>query len=217
MSTDSEFRFLLFTNPPGPPCRLGQPDALLDQWRQWVDQYRPDVVVYLGRVDLMDQDYDGTWTAIGNPGFDRFLQSQLGQGVSILGSQGARVVLMTSPYYDSTIQGGGAAVPEDAPARVAADDRILGQVTAARPGVTLFPLGKVVTPDGRYQQVVDGVNVRCADGVHFSVDAGLVVAPRLLPLLVALGHSAHVAPATDPPAVPPSTPGWYDKLQCGQR
>jgi hypothetical protein len=217
VTTDSVFRFLLFTNPPGTPCRLGQPDALLDQWRQWVDEYRPDVVVYLGRVDLMDQDYDGTWTSIGSPGFDRFLQSQLGQGVSILGSRGARVVLMTSPYYDSTIQGGGAAVPEDSPARVATDDRILEQVTSTSPGVTLFPLGKVVTPEGRYQQVVDGVNVRCADGVHFSVDAGQVVAPRLLPLLVALGHSARVTTVTDNPPVPASTPRWYDKLQCGQQ
>ena len=60
VSTDSTFRFLLYTNPPGSPCQLGKPDALLDLWRQWVDQYRPDVVVYLGRVDLMNQDYDGS-------------------------------------------------------------------------------------------------------------------------------------------------------------
>jgi len=217
VSTDSVFRFLLYTNPPGTPCQVGKPEALLDQWRQWVDQYRPDVVLYLGRVDLMDQDYDGTWTAIGSPGFDRFLQGQLRQGVSILGSQGARVVLVTSPYYDSTIQGGGAAVPEDAPARVVMDDRILEEVTVASPGVTLFPLGGLVTPGGRYQQVVDGVNMRCDDGVHFSAEAGEVVAPRLLPLLVTLGHAARVAPVADTPPVPAAVPPWYEKLQCGQR
>jgi peptidoglycan/LPS O-acetylase OafA/YrhL len=220
VSTDSVFRFLLYTNPPGSPCALGKPAALLDQWQQWVDRYRPDVVVYLGRVDLMNQDYDGSWTSIGDPAFDTFLQSQLGRGVAILGSRGARVVLMTSPYYDSTVQGGGVAVPEDAPGRVTVDDRILAAVTSAHPGVTLFPLGKVVTPTGRYQQDVDGVDMRCDDGVHFSADAGLVLAPRLLPLLVQLGHSARVDPvpdaAPDPAPVPAPVPDWYEKLQCGQ-
>jgi peptidoglycan/LPS O-acetylase OafA/YrhL len=217
VTTDSEFQFLLYKNAPGPPCRIGRPDALLDQWRQWVDEYRPDVVVYLGRVDLMDQDFDGSWTSITSPGFDRFLSSQLNRGVSILSSQGARVVLMTSPYYDSTIQTGtGVTVPEDSPARVVDDDRILEQVTRSHRGVSLFPLGQVVTPGGQYRQDVDGVNMRCDDGVHFSADAGVVVAPRLLPLLVRLGHAAQVMSLTDPPPPPPPVPAWYDKLQCGQ-
>jgi peptidoglycan/LPS O-acetylase OafA/YrhL len=215
VSTDSTFRFLLYTNPPGSPCEIGKPNALLDQWRQWVDEYRPDVVIYLGRVDLMNQDYDGSWTSIGSAAFDTFLQSQLNRGVAILGSRGAKVVLMTSPYYDSTIQAGGVSVPEDDPARVTIDDRILGAVTSAHPGVTLFPLGKVVTPTGRYQQDVDGVDMRCDDGVHFAADAGLVLAPRLLPLLVHLGHSARATTLTDPPPIPAPVPGWYDKLQCG--
>jgi peptidoglycan/LPS O-acetylase OafA/YrhL len=216
VSTDSTFRFLLYTNPPGTPCALGKPNALLDLWQRWVDQYRPDVVVYLGRVDLMNQDYDGSWTSIGNPAFDSFLQGQLNRGVSILGSRGAKVVLMTSPYYDSTIQAGGVTVPEDAPGRVTMDDRILSAVTSAHPGVSLFPLGKVVTPNGQYQQDVDGIDMRCDDGVHFSAEAGLVLAPRLLPFLVRLGHSAQVTVAADPVPVPAVVPGWYQKLQCGQ-
>jgi len=216
VSTDSTFRFLLYTNPPGSPCELGKPNALLDMWQQWVDQYRPDVVVYLGRVDLMNQDYDGSWTSIGDPAFDSFLQSQLNRGVSILGSRGAKVVLMTSPYYDSTIQAGGVSVPEDAPGRVTMDDRILSAVISAHPGVSLFPLGKVVTPTGQYQQDVEGVDMRCDDGVHFSADAGLVLAPRLLPFLIRLGHSVQVTAASDPVPVPAVVPGWYQKLQCGQ-
>ena len=217
VSTDSEFRFLLYDNPPGKPCQAGRPDAVLDQWRTWVDEYRPDVVVYLGRIDLMDQQYGGSWTSIENAPFDRFLQSQLGQGVSILGGRGARVVLMTSPYYDSTGQGNGAGMPEDSPARVVRDDQILEKVTSSHPGVTLFPLGNVVTPGGRYSQDVDGVDMRCDDGVHFSVGAGEVVAPRLLPLLVHLGHSAHVTTTTttDSPPDPLAIPPWYQKLHCG--
>lgn len=215
LTTDSDFRLLLFTGTPGPPCQLGRPAALLGMWQQWVDEYRPDVVVYLARVDLLTQDFDGTWTSIGNPSFDAFLDGQLRQGVSVLASRGARVVLMTSPYYDSTVQSGGS-VPEDSPARVAVDDQILAQVSAQSPGVTVFPLASVVTPGGRYQQDVDGVDVRCADGVHFGAMAGQVVAPRLLPVLVDLGRSAIVPAASHPPPAPPLVPGWYDQLPCDQ-
>jgi lysophospholipase L1-like esterase len=123
---------------------------------------------------------------------------------------------MTSPYYDSTVQTGGAMVPEDTPARVVEDDRILEQVTKSHHDVTLFPLGNLVTPGDQYHQDVDGVNMRCEDGVHFSADAGEVVAPRLLPLLARLGHSAKVTSVPDPPPVPAPVPAWYDKLQCGQ-
>jgi peptidoglycan/LPS O-acetylase OafA/YrhL len=216
VTTDSEFRFLGYTVPPGSPCRLGQPGALLDQWRKWVDEYRPQVVVYLSRVDLMNQELDGEWTSIGHPAFDRFLQDQLRRGVSILGSQGARVVLLTSPYYYSSIQEGGPAAPEDAPGRVSLDDRILEQVSAAGAGVTLFPLGNLVSPGGQYTQDVDGVDMRCGDGVHFSAVAGAVIAPRLLPLLVHLAGTAHVPASVPDPPLPSVIPHWYDQLQCGQ-
>jgi peptidoglycan/LPS O-acetylase OafA/YrhL len=215
VSTDSDFRFLAYSNPPGAPCRAGRPEALLDRWRQWVNEFRPGVVVYLGRVDLMDQNFGGAWTSIGHPAFDRFLQSQLRLGISTLGARGARVVLMTSPYYDSTAQSGGASVSEDSPARVVLDDRILEQVSTSEPGVSVFPLGTIVSPGGRYRQDVRGVNVRCQDGVHFSAAAGEVIAPRLLPFLVHLGRTAPVAAAAETAPVPSVVPAWYQKLQCG--
>jgi hypothetical protein len=215
VTTDADFRLLLFTGTPGQPCEIGQPAALLDKWQQWVDQYRPDVVVYLARTDILDQEFDGSWTSIENPSFDRFMGSQLRKGVSILSSRGARVVLMTSPYYDSTVQSGGS-VPEDSPTRIAIDDRILKLTSEAQADVTLFPLGSVLTPAGSYQQDVDGVDVRCSDGVHVSAVAGQVVAPRLLPVLRQLGRAAHVTAAVHATPPPPTTPGWYDKLQCDQ-
>ncbi|MGH9017502.1 MAG: SGNH hydrolase domain-containing protein, partial [Acidimicrobiales bacterium] len=218
VTTDEEFRVLLYRAPPGAPCQTGQPTALLDKWREWVDEYRPQVVIYLARVDLVDQEFDGTFSSIDDPAFDAYFRSQLDAGVGVLSSRGAHVVLMTSPYYDSTLYSGGT-VPEDAPQRVTMDDTILRQVASTRPDVTVFPLGSIVSPDG-YQQDVDGVDIRCQDGVHLSSSAGEVVGPALLPELVRLGRAVHLTDvplsttSTTPVPPPPPVPAWYHKLPC---
>ncbi len=216
VSTDSTFQFALYRSPPGPPCEDGNPNALLDQWRTWVNEYKPNVVIYLARADLFDQIFDGSWTSIGNASFDRFLLSQDQKGVRVLGSEGAHVVLLTSPYYDSTYQAGGAMPPEDTPSRVPLDDSILTE--AATTGeATIFQFGQLVTPGSGYVQDIDGVSMRCSDGVHLSVDAGKVIAPKLLPFLVALGRKTNVLGPSSPVLAPPLIPSWYGKLQCGQQ
>ena len=217
VTTDSTFRFAVYQAPPGPPCEMGNPNALLDQWRTWVDEYKPNVVVYLARTDLMDQELDGSWTSIVNSGFDQFLLSQLSKGIQILGSRGAHVVLLTSPYYDSTYESGGSLPPEDTPNRVPLDDQILEEAAAGRAGVTVFQFGRLVTPGSGYRQDVDGVSMRCNDGVHFSVFAGRVIAPKLLPSLVHLGEETRVVQSSLQAALPPMIPSWYGKLQCGQQ
>jgi hypothetical protein len=223
LASDSEFRFLGYVNPPGSPCALGRPDALIDQWRQWVGTYRPDVVIYLARADLFDQDRGGSWTWIGQVGYDRFLEHQLRTGIGALASGGARVILPTSPVYDSTISGTLPPVPEDAPQRLTLDDRILGSVAASMPATSIFPLGQLVTPGGQYRQDVDGTDMRCADGVHFTLASGRVMAPSLLSAVARLGRTARVAalPGAGAGAAvaraatpPPGVPGWYQKLNC---
>jgi len=220
VTTDSEYRFLLYRNPPGRPCQEGKPSALLDLWRTYVARYRPQVVVYLGRTDLFDQDYDGSWTSIGNPGFDGFFRSQLTAGVRILSSGGAHVVLLTSPYYDSTANSGGTPVPEDTPGRVTDYDHIIESVAKGSSAVTVYPLSQVIDPGHTYQGTVDGVAMRCSDGVHFSVAAGQVIAPGLFPELARLGRSTRLASSLEATStmvpVPPAVPAWYDKLQCNQ-
>ncbi len=129
------------------------------------------------------------------------------------------MVLLTSPYYDSTISSGGPPVPEDTPGRVTDYDRLLGLVASASPAASVYPLSKVIDPGGAYAGTVDGVAMRCSDGVHFSVTAGRVIAPGLLPDLARLGRHAQLASAVDAragAALPPAVPPWYDKLQCGQ-
>ncbi len=48
VSMQGEVQVLWYTVSPGPPCDVGgNADSLLTTWRQWVDAYNPDVVVYL--------------------------------------------------------------------------------------------------------------------------------------------------------------------------
>jgi len=130
LSMDQLIRVLWYTISPGQPCRLGDPGALLAQWRRWVDTYNPDVVVYLARGELFDQELGGTWSDIESTSFDRYLQTRFEEAVRVLGARGARVVLLTTPYYDSGEQPSGTPWPEDAPDRVSIDNRII--LSAAR-------------------------------------------------------------------------------------
>ncbi|HEX3947632.1 MAG TPA: acyltransferase family protein [Acidimicrobiales bacterium] len=229
LSMDQMVKTLWYTLPPSPPCRTGDPRALLSRWRTIVDHYNPDVVVYLARADLLDQQVDGRWENIGQPRFDDYLRQRLQAAVGVLGARGAAVVLMTSPYYE-TQDTPNTPWPEDRPARVVDDDRILRQVVRSstpvgRAGsagagteadVTVFDLGGLVTPGGHFSTSVDGTTLRCTDGVHFTAAGGRFVARHLFPRLVALGRTHHQASPGGhwPGTPPPTTPAWWSTLPC---
>ena len=121
-SADS-VQVLTFTAPPGAPCRAGDPAHLLDVYRSLIAQYDPDVVVYLARSDTLTTSLDGTWQYAGMPSFDRWIASRFDQAIPVLSAQGAHVVFLTSPLYDSGEETDGSAWPEDNPTRVAADNQ----------------------------------------------------------------------------------------------
>ncbi len=209
--------------PPGTPCDHRNPDALFDTWRRWVAAYNPDVVVYLARAETFNQLLGGRWQNIGQPRFDGYLTARLSMAAQVLGARGARVVFLTSPYYDGGAQPSGAPWPEDVPVRVHLDNATLRQVAATASGsssdpggVYVFDLNSLVSPGGRYASAVGSTNVRCADGVHFSASGGIYVGLRLVPDLVALGqsHAAASPVGAWPGPLPPSTPPWYAKLPC---
>lgn len=75
-------------------------DRRHDEWREALDRFSPDVVVYylanaggLGRGLL-----DGEWVTDCDPAFDRYLEQVLTDDIAVLGAGGAIVVLATSPY-----------------------------------------------------------------------------------------------------------------------
>jgi lysophospholipase L1-like esterase len=218
VSMQGEVQVLWYTVPPGPPCDTGgNADSLLTTWRQWVDAYNPDVVVYLARGETFNQQVGGAWQNLGEPAFDSYVTSRFNSAAEVLGSRGAAVVLLTVPYFDSGVSGAGTPWPENNPLRVKIDNAIMRGVAKTSSGnVSVFNLNALVSPDGHYSPTVGTVNVRCSDGVHFSQSGGIFVGMELAPELAALGQAHALASprGTWPGPLPPPVPAWFSDLPC---
>lgn len=239
VSMDQLVQVLWYTDPPGAPCVNGDPNALLAQWRAWVDQFNPDVVIYMARSEVLDQEVNSTWTHIGEPAFDSYLTARFRDAINVLGSRGAHVVLLTSPFYDTGVQPSGLPWPEDDPGRVTTDNEIIESMAggdarrssgsqsrsnqelfAGMTGnskVTVIDTGAWLSPGGHFSATVDGVEARCGDGVHFTVAGGEWLAKRILPIISLLGRAHQEASPSgswsgDLALTPPS---WYSELPCG--
>jgi lysophospholipase L1-like esterase len=95
---------------------------------------------------------------------------------------------MTAPCYDSGEQPDGAPWPEDSRVRLSIYNGLVRQVAAASPDATLLNFNAMACPGGRYEQSMGGVQVREADGVHFSFAGGDVFGSRIWPVIAALGR-----------------------------
>ncbi len=212
-----QVKVLWYTQAPGVPCTPGSPDQIINTYRSLVRKYDPDVVVYLARSETLDTELNGTWQHLGDPTFDFWTEARLDQAITALSSNGAHVVLLSTPYYDTGDQSDGTPWPENQPARVVEDNRLLA--AAARDNrrtSSVFPLGALLSPDDQFEKYVGGVQARCGDGVHLTVPGGEWVGKRLLPKLVALGQTHLALHATlSRPALPPQAqPWWYGFLPC---
>ncbi len=164
-------------------------------WSRQIATVHPDVVgLLIGRFELADHYYHGTWMHLGMPVWDRHLEDKLDRAVSLLSAGGARVVLFTFPYIDPPLaQPNGALWPENRPDRVDRWNQLLDQVAAThRSTVTLVDLNRILDPQGHYTATVDGVSVRWPDdGIHISTAGGEWLQPRLLPTVGQLGLEAR--------------------------
>ena len=160
-------------------------------WAAAVAKDEPDVAaIVVGRWELMDRFWQGHWTHVGDPAYDAYLVSLYDRAVAIASSHGAKVALLTSPYYLRGLRPDGGLWPEDDPARVDIMNGLFRQVAARHPGVvTLVDFGGKLSPGGHFAMTADGVQVR-SDGVHLTPQAGPWLAPWLMPQLVAIGASA---------------------------
>ncbi|MDQ1484183.1 MAG: hypothetical protein QOF35_2259 [Actinomycetota bacterium] len=164
-----------------------------ENWSADVRRNDPDVVALLvGRWEVMDRVIDGSWQSVGDPALDRQVLSNLERILPMLTAKGARLALLTPPYYHRFERPDGGLWPEDRPKRVDRFTGLLRQFAAKHPDrVSVVELGKLMNPRGRhrYSAYISGVFARY-DGVHLTPEAAALLAPKLLPQLIALDSRA---------------------------
>jgi len=183
----------------------------LVRWRADLDTFHPDVVLLAeGEYEVRNQRVARTWTHIGEPAFDAGERNALTRAVTVLHSTGATVVLLSAPYYHQLEQADGTPWPEDDPARVNTFNSLLRTVAAdSKGGAVVADLSARLDPGGHYDQTVNGIDVRFADGIHVSQAGASMVAPWLLTEVDSLGkavRAAEATPATPAAATTPTTP-----------
>ena len=182
------------------PAAGGCPDWRAS-WTQLVGRERPDVVaVLLGRWECLDRLFDGHWTHVGEPAFDRHLVAELGQVIDIGSAHGAKVALLTLPYIaQTTEQPDGSPWDMNLPSRTNAYNADVRRAVADHPRqATVIDLNKLLDPQGHYTSYLHGVRVRTFDDEHISTAGGQLLRGALLPLLVDLGLPSYRA---NPPRV----------------
>ncbi len=182
-------------------------------WKGDLNQFHPNVVVVLaGRWEVSDRLIDGQWMHIGEPVFDAALHQSLEQAVQVATSQGALMVLMTSPCFDSGEQDNGQPWPEDSTTRLAEYNAMVRQVAAEHPAtVQVDDFGALLCPGGVFATSFDGIQIRDGDGVHIvpTAAAGQWLDARILPLVIRVGRLQMagenlLSPSTTTTTVPPS-------------
>ncbi len=138
-------------------------------------------------------------------------KAQLNAAIDLFRSKGAKVLVVNSPYYapqEAQVPGLALvwyeAYPQAQPAnwspananvsyrnsKTKIDEfnttlkSAVDQRTATDPNVQFFDLWSLVSPNGQYSDVVNGVVAREQDHVHFSHDAyQFIIMPALLPVI----------------------------------
>jgi peptidoglycan/LPS O-acetylase OafA/YrhL len=155
-------------------------DAWPERWAQRIAYDKPDVVLMVvGRWETVDRKWNGNWAHIGQPDFDKYLESELHHALDILTSTGALVVVTTEPYNRHGEQANGSLYPEDQPSRVDQWNTLLRKVVGDRKNVTVLDLNRKLAPNGGYTNKINGVQVRI-DGVHPTPNAVKWMTPWLL-------------------------------------
>ena len=172
----------------GDACKLWP-----EEWPSYIDAFQPRVVVMLaGAWDMYDFRVNGVEYEFGSPEADAYVVDELNAAVDVMSSQGAKVVFLTTPYFEIRDLALDVSGDRFNPARVDALNELYREVAASRPDtVSVLDLNRLISPDGRYAETVDGVNVRANDGVHFSPEGSTYIGRWLIGEI-----ESQVAPAS---------------------
>jgi peptidoglycan/LPS O-acetylase OafA/YrhL len=167
-------------------------------WPGELDYFKPDVVIMLvGAWDILDREVDGKSVPFGTVDYDSSFLTQLDEATTLLGSRGAKVVVLTTPFFSRPELVGqtGREWPEYNPARVDRLNSLYRDFLTAHPDrYTIVDLNRFVSPGGKFTDELNGVQIR-GDGVHFTAEGSLMVANWLVPQLEAVVSGGDLAPA----------------------
>ncbi|MBX6388418.1 MAG: acyltransferase [Frankia sp.] len=175
------------------------------RFTQRVREVDPDIAVLLvGRWEVVDQQFEGRWTRVGDPEYDAYLGRELDLAISTLSARGARVVLFTTPAFAAREAADGSQFPETRIERVVRFNQLLRAAAERHPGVaSVADLAGVLTPGDRYTDRIDGILTR-DDGVHITAEGGRLAGEALLPEIV---QQARPTSTERTPVVTTTAPG----------
>ena len=147
-----------------------------DSWRNLLDQFEPDVVVYyIANVGFQDDHrLDGEWERECGAAYDSYLEEALLTEAELLTEGGAEMVFLTSPYTGTGREG--------MKAEVDCRNATIRRAAAAVPGAQVADLNVFVADTGK----ATGIDM-FKDPVHLSLEGSRLASEWLL-RQIATGH-----------------------------
>jgi peptidoglycan/LPS O-acetylase OafA/YrhL len=150
-----------------------------------VQEYRPDVVVWLSSWETADRIVNGTQFQMDSPTGIQMTLQLIDEAVSRLTSTGARVAFLTIAPTLPTLEYG--APTAEATRRVLLLNRLLERYASEHPATTfVVPLAEQYCPGLKdCPQSINGIDIRISDGRHFSTQGAAWLAPWIFDQLSA--------------------------------
>jgi hypothetical protein len=175
-----------------------------ERWPGELAEFQPDVVVMLvGAWDILDRDLGGHVLKFGSVEYDTSFLHQLDDATTLLASTGAKVVVLTTPFFSRPELVGqtGREWPEYDPWRVDRINSLYRDFLANHPGrYRMIDLNRFVSPQGKFSDELNGQVIR-GDGVHFTDAGALMIANWLAPQLreIASGQGVEAVDVSERP------------------
>jgi peptidoglycan/LPS O-acetylase OafA/YrhL len=183
-----------------------------ERWPAELQLFQPDVVVMLvGAWDILDREVDGHVVRFGSAEYDSSFLHQLDDATNLLASTGAKVVVLTTPFFSRPELVGetGREWPEYEPWRVDRINSLYRDFLENHPGrYRMIDLNRFVSPQGRFTDELNGQVIR-GDGVHFNTAGSDMVVDWITPQLQEVAAGVDPDPADDTER--PDTRGLWAK------
>jgi peptidoglycan/LPS O-acetylase OafA/YrhL len=201
--------------PSGPRLENGvviEPSDTCDDWattwRGDVEEFDPDVaVLQVGAWEVFNRKIDGEWLTFGTGPYDRYFLGLLDDAIDSLSSQGATVVLLSTPHFERADTLSAREWTQNETWRTEHINELFARAAAANPDAVVLPFGDWLCPtppggdDGEAHclQTMEGdVPVR-EDGLHFTDEGAQMAARWLAPQFRAIAMAQAARPTETEP------------------